>query len=112
MTSKPLVRRTLATLRKAEFGFFGVVVYTRVHTPRFCGHASRWRAFSRYTFGSRGLRISWLMVGIVRPSKSVGASLTAAPAFVPRDGSTQNETAPASLFGDASATPTEDRRAY
>jgi hypothetical protein len=34
MTSKPLVRRTLATLRSAEFGFFGVVVYTRVHTPR------------------------------------------------------------------------------
>src|SRR5262249_49595650 len=26
MTSKPLVRRTLATLRSAEFGFFGVVV--------------------------------------------------------------------------------------
>jgi len=24
-------------LRSAEFGFFGVVVYTRVHTPRFCG---------------------------------------------------------------------------
>ena len=22
----------------AEFGFFGVVVYTRVQTPRFCGH--------------------------------------------------------------------------
>src|SRR5207342_2774030 len=36
-TSKPLVRRTLATLRRAEFGFFGVVVYTRVHTPRRCG---------------------------------------------------------------------------
>ncbi len=34
MTSKPLVRRTFATLRSAEFGFFGVVVYTRVHTPR------------------------------------------------------------------------------
>src|SRR6476659_3370327 len=30
----PLVRRTRATLRSAEFGFFGVVVYTRVHTPR------------------------------------------------------------------------------
>src|SRR6476661_5651192 len=30
----PLVRRTRATLRRAEFGFFGVVVYTRVHTPR------------------------------------------------------------------------------
>ena len=25
------------TLRKAEFGFFGVVVLTTVHTPRFCG---------------------------------------------------------------------------
>jgi len=24
-------------LRSAEFGFLGVVVYTRVHTPRFCG---------------------------------------------------------------------------
>jgi hypothetical protein len=22
----------------AELGFFGVVVYTRVQTPRFCGH--------------------------------------------------------------------------
>ena len=28
---------TRATLRSAEFGFFGVVVYTRVHTPRRCG---------------------------------------------------------------------------
>ena len=25
------------TLRRAEFGFFGVVVYTRVHTPRRSG---------------------------------------------------------------------------
>ena len=31
------VSRTRATLRRAEFGFFGVVVYTRVQTPRFCG---------------------------------------------------------------------------
>src|SRR5215207_1194577 len=30
----PLDRRTRATLRRAEFGFFGVVVYTRVQTPR------------------------------------------------------------------------------
>jgi hypothetical protein len=37
MTSNPLVNRTFATLRNAEFGFFGVVVYTRVQTPRFCG---------------------------------------------------------------------------
>jgi len=33
----PLVRRTRATLRKAEFGFFGVVVFTMVHTPRLNG---------------------------------------------------------------------------
>src|ERR1700686_2863431 len=30
----PLVRRTRATLRKAEFGFLGVVVKKRVNTPR------------------------------------------------------------------------------
>src|SRR5262249_48884132 len=39
VTSMPFVSRTRATLRSAEFGFLGVVVYTRVHTPRFCGHA-------------------------------------------------------------------------
>ena len=33
----PLVSRTLATLRNAEFGFFGVCVRTRTQTPRFCG---------------------------------------------------------------------------
>ena len=33
----PFVSRTRATLRSAEFGFFGVVVYTRVQTPRRCG---------------------------------------------------------------------------
>jgi ribosomal protein S12 len=32
MTSKPEVRRTLATLRMAEFGFFGVRVYTCRHS--------------------------------------------------------------------------------
>src|SRR3954466_15633308 len=32
--------RTRATLRSAEFGFFGVVVYTRVQTPRRCGAAT------------------------------------------------------------------------
>src|SRR6185312_10404377 len=33
----PLVSRTRATLRSAEFGFFGVTVRTCVQTPRFCG---------------------------------------------------------------------------
>src|SRR5271169_5746466 len=37
VTSTALVRRTRATLRRAEFGFFGVWVYTRMHTPRFSG---------------------------------------------------------------------------
>ena len=37
VTSRPLVNRTLATLRRAEFGFFGVTVRTFRHTPRFCG---------------------------------------------------------------------------
>src|SRR5271154_4923818 len=32
--------RTRATLRSAEFGFLGVVVYTRVQTPRRCGAAT------------------------------------------------------------------------
>ena len=37
----PLERRTLATLRNAEFGFFGVVVNTRRHTPLLYGAAYR-----------------------------------------------------------------------
>ena len=31
---------TLATFLNAEFGFFGVVVYTQVQTPLLCGQAS------------------------------------------------------------------------
>jgi hypothetical protein len=58
MTSKPLVRRTLATLRKAELGFFGVVVYTRVHTPRFCGHAAKAGTLVLKFGDLRGLRTS------------------------------------------------------
>src|ERR1700752_2326130 len=38
VTSTAFVKRTRATLRSAEFGFFGVWVYTRMHTPRFSGH--------------------------------------------------------------------------
>jgi hypothetical protein len=37
VTSMPVVSRTLATFRNAEFGFLGVDVYTRVHTPLFWG---------------------------------------------------------------------------
>ena len=31
--------------KMAELGFLGVVVYTRVHTPRFCGQALKAGAF-------------------------------------------------------------------
>ena len=37
VTSMPFVSRTRATLRSAEFGFFGVEVNTRTQTPRFWG---------------------------------------------------------------------------
>src|SRR3954464_541687 len=69
------VRRTRATLRSAEFGFFGVVVYTRVQTPRRCGAATFFLrplpdfkpgVASFFVFGLRPLRTSWDVVGIRR----------------------------------------------
>src|SRR4051795_10949085 len=69
------VMRTRATLRSAEFGFFGVVVYTRVQTPRRCGAATfflrplpdfRPGVESFFGLGLRPLRMSWLVVGMRR----------------------------------------------
>src|SRR5215471_13466253 len=60
----PLVSRTRATLRSAEFGFLGVTVYTRVHTPRFCGAPRRAGVFVLPLTGLRGWRTSWLTVGM------------------------------------------------
>src|SRR5260370_40869863 len=71
----PPEMRTRATLRSAEFGFFGVVVYTRVHTPRRWGAATffvrplpdlRPGVDSFLDFGVRPLRTSWLVVGMRR----------------------------------------------
>ena len=62
----PLLRRTRATLRSAEFGFFGVVVYTRVQTPRFCGFAWSAGALFFFSTSARPFRTSWLIVGIAR----------------------------------------------
>src|SRR5467141_4330686 len=73
VTSNPFVSRTRATLRNAELGFFGVVVYTRVQTPRFCGLPRSAGAFSFFATSLRPWRTSWLMVGIPlkrRPRKS------------------------------------------
>src|SRR5215218_6206625 len=75
VTSMPFVSRTRATLRSAEFGFFGVVVYTRVQTPRRWGAATRrlrplpdFRpGVASFFFGAfRPLRTSWEVVGIRR----------------------------------------------
>jgi hypothetical protein len=38
-------------LRSAEFGFFGVTVYTRVQTPRRCGAPPRPIALLFFVFG-------------------------------------------------------------
>ena len=65
MTSMPLLSRTRATLRSAEFGFFGVVVYTRTQTPRFCGHDCRAGDLVFLCLSRRPLRMSWLMVGML-----------------------------------------------
>src|SRR5215218_747454 len=71
----PLVSRTRATLRSAEFGFFGVVVYTRVQTPRRCGAAIRFLrpwpdlrpGVETFFLGlRRPFRTSWLMLGMRR----------------------------------------------
>src|SRR5918998_1963693 len=59
----PLVSRTRATLRSAEFGFLGVFVYTRVHTPRRCGAPLRAAVLPLSGLSSRPLRTSCWMVG-------------------------------------------------
>src|ERR1035437_3949455 len=67
VTSMPPVRRTRATLRRAEFGFLGVVVYTRVHTPRRCGLPLSAGVLVLVTLSWRPLRTSWLIVGTDSP---------------------------------------------
>jgi hypothetical protein len=64
VTSMPLESRTRATLRSAEFGFFGVMVFTTVQTPRFWGQPCMAGCFGFDFCGTRGVRINWLIVGI------------------------------------------------
>src|SRR3954468_7230752 len=66
----PLVRRTRATLRSAEFGFFGVCVKTRTQTPRFCGLTCNAGLFVLVTIFLRPWRTSWLIVGIARTGEN------------------------------------------
>src|SRR5579863_7463389 len=70
VTSIPLVSRTRATFRNAEFGFLGVDVYTRVQTPRFCGQLSSAGLDVFQRGGLRPLRTNWLNVGTNLPLAS------------------------------------------
>src|SRR5471030_2541412 len=64
VTSIPLVKRTRAVFRRAEFGFFGVIVRTIVQTPRLNGLLLK-AGDLYFTFGTlRPLRTNWLTVGI------------------------------------------------
>ena len=73
----PLVKRTLATLRKAEFGFLGVVVNTFTQTPLLKGEndsaglffitlkiRNKAGALVFFAFDFRPFFINWLIVGI------------------------------------------------
>jgi hypothetical protein len=51
-------------LRSAELGFLGVVVYTRVHTPRFCGEAARAGTLDFQAGSFLPVRINWVVVAI------------------------------------------------
>src|SRR5919199_620607 len=74
VTSMPLVRRTRATLRSAELGFLGVVVYTRVHTPRRWGLPLSAGVLVLPTLSSRPLRTSCWIVGTASPCSVCGAA--------------------------------------
>src|SRR5450759_2858566 len=67
VTSMPPVRRTRATLRRAELGFLGVVVYTREHTQRRSGLPLSAGVLVLVTLSWRPLRTSWLIVGTDSP---------------------------------------------
>src|SRR5262245_1181393 len=67
VTSTEFVRRTRATLRRAEFGFFGVCVYTRIQTPRFSGQPIKAGDFVLLMTASRPIRTSCENVGTVFP---------------------------------------------
>src|SRR6201987_3635405 len=68
VTSTEFVRRTRATLRSAEFGFFGVCVYTRMHTPRFSGQPINAGDFVLTWTFSRPMRTNCENVGTVPSS--------------------------------------------
>lgn len=84
-------RSNVRHLRKAELGFLGVVVYTRVHTPRLCGHACSAGLAVLYRGGLRPFRTSWINVGTKFLSENLACKLTGvrpAKKLIPRYGLT------------------------
>jgi hypothetical protein len=63
-----VVSRTLATFLKAELGFFGVDVYTRVHTPLFWGAPLSAGVLVFFLIRFLPFLTSWFMVGILSPT--------------------------------------------
>src|SRR4051794_34253550 len=75
----PLVSRTRATLRSAEFGFFGVWVNTRVHTPRRWGAPRSAGVLSLTALVWRPLRTSCWIVGTEPLGKLFGGPVAQHP---------------------------------
>src|SRR5215469_6506822 len=71
------VRRARATFRRAELGFFGVCVYTRMQTPRFSGHPCRAGDFVFARICSRPDRTNCANVGTALPHELDFTSLSA-----------------------------------
>jgi hypothetical protein len=59
-----LESRTRATFRRAELGFLGVTVITRVQLPRFWGHNCKAGDFVLEPTCCRPKRTNWFIVGI------------------------------------------------
>src|SRR5947209_3114753 len=74
-----LESRTRATFRRAEFGFLGVMILTCKQTPFFWGQPCRAGCLGRLCCCTRGLRTSWLMVGIAYVFPSSPAAGPAVP---------------------------------
>ena len=64
VTSKPLDSLTRATFLKAEFGFFGVVVYTFTQTPLLSGYFSSAGTLFLVICFTLFFFNNWLIVGI------------------------------------------------
>lgn len=63
MTSIPFFNLTRATFRRAELGFFGVIVKTRVQVPDAWGHPLSAGDFVFDCGAWRQFRTNWLIVG-------------------------------------------------